>query len=93
MFVVIIREKLDSSTHGYYHYAFDDNQKNQAIEKYKCLKEAVAFGKPRYESVQLFELQSDPQEKGNYPIFKPIRKYIDYKWIETKFYKKFMFKF
>lgn len=42
-------------------------------------------------SIQLFELSIDPNEPGVYPIFKPVFKYKNGKWVKTKFYKEFVF--
>ena len=90
MYVVRINECLGSGVYGTFDYTFDNNEEHKAIEKYESLKEQTFNGRPVYISVQLFKLEADPQEKGIYPIFKPIKKYVNGKWIETKFYKKFM---
>ena len=75
---------------NFWECVFNGNEKQKAINEFKELKNRkdCFTGKPFFSSVQLFELVSDPQEVGNYPIYNPIKKYINGKWVKTKFYKK-----
>lgn len=85
IYVVISREN-----DGHYYDETFTNEK-LAIQKYECDRNRTFCGRPRFNSVQLFILCKDCQEPGLYPIYKPIKKYVNGKWIKTKFYKKFMF--